>query len=323
MNRDLFDQAAQKLHAAQNILVVSHIRPDGDAIGSLLGLGMVLSEMGKDVQMVLADGIPASFRFLQGSELVKRKPSGQFDLVCVVDCSDLARTGDGILLTPPDINFDHHATNLNFAHLNLVDAEMVSTTELIADFLRFLGWEFSQPVASSLLTGLITDTIGFRTSNISPKAMRLAADLMEAGADQFAIYRNTLNNNSFEALHFWGVGLTKLERDEGLIWTSLTESDRKLAKYGGKDDADLINILSSMEGLGVAIIFVEQPRGSVKVSWRSQPEYDVSNLAMQFGGGGHPRASGAEISGNIVDVQTQVLAATRELMNSFQKQPNP
>lgn len=319
MNKDLFRQAQQRLQASQRILVVSHIRPDGDAIGSLLGLGLSLIEMGKDVQMVLADGLPASFRFLNGSELVHKKPSGKFDLTCVVDCSDLARVGKEILTEKPDINFDHHATNLNFAVLNLVDATMVSTTELIADFLVYQGWRISQPVASSLLTGLITDTIGFRTSNISPKAMRLAADLMEAGADQFSIYQQALENKSFEALHLWSAGLGRLEREDGLIWTSLTANDRKTAKYPGKDDADLINILSSTEGMDIALIFVDQPRGMVKVSWRSRPDYDVANLALQFGGGGHPRAAGAEIPGNIDAVRKQVLDATREYYMSAAK----
>ncbi len=319
MNKDLFRQAQQRLQSSQRILVVSHIRPDGDAIGSLLGLGLSLIEMGKDVQMVLADGLPASFRFLKGSELVHKKPSGQFDLTCVVDCSDLARVGKEILSEKPDINFDHHATNINFAVLNLVDATMVSTTELIADFLVYQGWRISQPVASSLLTGLITDTIGFRTSNISPKAMRLAADLMEAGADQFSIYQQALENKSFEALHLWSAGLGRLEREDGLIWTSLTANDRKTAKYPGKDDADLINILSSTEGMDIALIFVDQPRGMVKVSWRSRPDYDVANLALQFGGGGHPRAAGAEIPGNIDAVRKQVLDATREYYMSAAK----
>lgn len=322
MDRELFAQAAEKINSAQSILVVSHIRPDGDAIGSLLGLGLSLQEAGKDVQLVLADGIPGSFRFLDGSQLVRKKPADPFDLVCVVDCSDLARVGEGILSKTPDINFDHHATNLNFADLNLVDAAMVSTTELIADFLVSMGRKISKSVASSLLTGLITDTIGFRTSNITPKAMRLAADLIEAGADQYYLYQKALNSQSYEALHYWGFGLKKLTREEGLVWTSLTEGDRRLAGYPGKDDADLINLLSTMDGMDIALVFIEQPRGSVKVSWRSQPEYDVSGVALQFGGGGHPRASGAEIPGSLEEVQNRVLLATRQLLNSMQEQPN-
>lgn len=311
MDNSLLQQAGQQLLAANNILVVSHIRPDGDAIGSLLGLGLLLQEMGKKVQMVLEDGIPSSFKHLPGSQWVQRKVVDEIDLICVADCSDLARTGkvipDG---RQPDINLDHHATNLNFARLNIVMPEAVATTEVVADLIETMGWNLSVSVASALLTGLITDTIGFRTSNITPKSLHLAANLMETGAELSMLYQKALVNRSFEAAQLWGMGLSKLHRDGRIVWTSLTQNDRQQVKYPGRDDADLINVLSSIEEFDVALIFVEQPNGNVKVSWRSQPSCDVSGIALEFGGGGHPRASGAEIPGSLQDVQSKVLEST-------------
>ncbi len=313
MVNGLIQQVGQQLLQAEHILVVSHIRPDGDAVGSLLGLGLALKELGKTVQMVLQDGVPSSFKHLVGSELVQRKAIGEIDLVCVLDCSDLLRVGN---ILPenraPDINLDHHATNLNFAQLNVVLPEAVATAEVIAGLMDAMSWKFSESVSAALLTGMITDTIGFRTSNITPEALRLSARLMEYGANLSGLYHKALINQSFEAARLWGVGLSKLNKDGRIVWTSLTQNDRQQVKYPGRDDADLINVLSSINGFDVALIFVEQPNGNIKVSWRSQPVCDVSGIALEFGGGGHPRASGAEIPGSLQEVQEKVLRSTRK-----------
>lgn len=315
MNDVLVQMTRSKLQNARRILVVSHIRPDGDAIGSLLGFGLALQESGRQVQMVLADGVPASFRHLPGSESVRQKADGFFDMVCVLDCSDLKRTG--LVLEDygrPDLNIDHHITNVNFAEINLVDTQAVATAEILVRLLRDLDLPFPQPAAAGLLTGIITDTLGFRTSNMTPEAMRIAADLMEAGASLPELYQRALIDRSFEAVRFWGYGLTKLQRDGSMVWTTLTMEDRKAAGYSGRDDADLINILSSIESAEVAMIFVEQPNDHVKVSWRAQPGFDVSPIALSFGGGGHPAASGADIPGEMEEVQANVLRATRALL---------
>jgi phosphoesterase RecJ-like protein len=169
-----------------------------------------------------------------------------------------------------------------------------------------------------LLTGLVTDTIGFRTENVTAPVLRLAADLMEAGADLAEIYRRSLVDRSFEAVRLWGAGLGRIERSGRLVWTSLTLDDRRLARYPGRDDADLINILSSIDGADIAIIFIEQPNGRVKVSWRAQPGYDVSKLALSLGGGGHAAASGVEIPGTLPEVSRAILDLTRPLLNGGQ-----
>jgi len=209
-----------------------------------------------------------------------------------VDCSDLARAGNALKEMPtPDINIDHHATNDNFARINLVDAQAAATSEMIVDIIPEFGLQLSSVVAAALLTGLITDTIGFRTSNVRPKTLRQAARLMETGVDMPDLYRRALINRSYESVKFWGSGLINLERDGRLVWTTLTMEDRKLAGYPGRDDADLINVLSSIDEVDIAMVFVEQTNSRIKVSWRAQPGYDVAELAVVFGGGGHSAAS--------------------------------
>lgn len=316
MNDAILQIAKKQLQSARRILVVSHIRPDGDAVGSLLGLGLSLQMAGKDVQMVLADGVPKNFHHLAGVDQVRHKPEGNFDLIAVVDCSDMKRVGNALIDYPvPDLNIDHHPTNLEFARLNIVDHEAAATAEMLAEYLPKLGLPINKPIAAALLNGLITDTLGFRTVNMTPKVLRIAADLTEIGVDLPEIYQRALLNRSYEALRYWGVGLAKLQREGPLVWTSLSLEDRRSVDYPGRDDADLINILSTLEDAAVVVIFIQQTGGKVKVSWRSQPDYDVSQIALNFGGGGHKVAAGAEISGELENVQDKVLDATRKLFN--------
>ena len=305
----------QEFERAQSVLVVSHIRPDGDAVGSLLGLGQALQAAGKQVQMVLADGVPSSFRHLPGANLVKRKASGvPIDLAIVLDCSDMVRTGGVLGAREPDINIDHHITNLNFARINLVQPEAQATSGILAENLEGWGLAVSEFVARALLTGLVSDTIGFRTSNVNSATLRLAAWLMDHGANLAELYNRAIVRRSFEAAHYWGQGLIKLNREGRLVWTALTLEDRAAAAYTGNDDADLVNVISAIEESDIGMIFVEQRDQRVKVSWRAQPGFDVSQLALSFGGGGHPAASGAEIPGKMADVQARVLEATRHAL---------
>jgi len=305
----------RRLQSAEKIMVVSHLRPDGDAIGAMVALGLAIEATGKSAQMVLEDGIPVSYRHLEGSDRVLTHPKEPVDLVIVLDTSDLKRAGNVLNgYDPPDINIDHHITNENFGKINLVVPKAVATTEILAENMIEFGLSINQPVASALLTGLVTDTIGFRTSNVTPGVLRLAANLMERGANLGELYTRSLTNKSYEAIRFWGAGLTKLNRDNEIVWTTLTLDDRKESGYQGRDDADLINVLSTIHDFAVYIIFVEQPNKKVKVSWRAKPELDVSIVASSFGGGGHPAASGAEIQGDLDAVRQKVLQETQKLL---------
>lgn len=307
----------QRLWAAQRIRILSHMRPDGDAVGSMLGLGLCLQAAGKTVQMVLADGVSVPFRHMEGADQITKKPGEKVDLVVSLDCSDLGRLGDVLNDSGvPEINIDHHITNVNFGSLNLVDPEAVATAALLTECLPKWGFPIPPSAAAALMNGLVSDSLGFRTSNMSPKALRLAANLMEAGANLPEIYNQALLRRSYTAARYWGAGLARMERQDRIVWTSLTLEDRSTVAYQGNDDADLINILSTIDDFDVALIFIEQRGGKIKVSWRSTLGVDVSQLAVSFGGGGHPAASGAEIMGSMEEVQQRVLEATQLLLSS-------
>jgi phosphoesterase RecJ-like protein len=316
MEIDIHKEIRQVIKGAEKLLVVSHIRPDGDAVGSLLGLGLALQESGKQVQMVLVDGVPSSFRHLPGASQIGRKVKGPYDVSIILDISDLTRMGNVLEDQIPDLNIDHHITNLNFAKLNFVDPEAVATSAIIAKYLPEWGLHLTEPVAKALLTGIVSDTIGFRTSNVRSDTLRLAADLMEKGANLSELYNRALIRRSYEAAHFWGLGLERLQREGRLVWTTLTLSDRAKSSYPGNDDADLVNILASIDESDIGVMFVEQKDNHVKVSWRAQPGWDVSQLALQFGGGGHPAAAGADIPGPVAEVQEKVLNATRQVLKN-------
>jgi phosphoesterase RecJ-like protein len=309
-------RAGAAIAAAGRIGVVTHERPDGDAVGALLGTSRALQSLGKQVFPAMADGLPSRFTFLPGSGTIRAALPEALDLLIAVDCSDLRRLGSlaDHLPRPVDVNIDHHPTNEGFASVNFVIASAASTAGMIFEYAGELGLPLNQEVATCLLTGLVTDTLGFRTENVTPEVLRQAADLLQLGAPLAEIYERSLGRFSFRAARYWGCGLSSLQRQHGMVWAVLTLDDRKKAGYGGPDDADLINFLSTIEGARIAMIFVEQAHLRTKISWRSRDALDVSRVAAQFGGGGHRAAAGAVVQGNLPDVVARVLAATRQIL---------
>jgi phosphoesterase RecJ-like protein len=307
----------ERLDKSKNVLIASHVRPDGDAIGSLLGLGLALREAGKSVQMVLVDGIPSSFKHLEGSELIVKEPTSEHDTFITVDSADFKRVGKFFEnFGQPDINIDHHKTNENFGKINLIEPEEVATAAILARHLPEWGYNITKPIAAALLTGIVTDTLGFRTSNTNPSALRLCAMLMETGVDMTDLYMRALVKKTFPAAKYWGAGLSRLEQKNGIVWATLTLSDRKIAGYSGNDDADLINMVSAIEGNKIGMIFVEQSDNHVKISWRAlEPGIDVSQVAKHFKGGGHAAAAGADIPGRLNEIQQLVLKTTQEMLS--------
>ncbi len=295
-------------------LILSHIRPDGDAIGSIIGLSLALQKAGKKPQMVLTDGLSRKFRFLNGAERISRRIKGNYDLVVTLDCADKKRIGSPTELPDIHINIDHHITNELYAETNLVIPEQPATTAILAEYLPLWGFTIDKDVANALLMGMITDSIGFSTSNVTPRFLHLAADLMEKGADLPSLYHQALTAQSLPASKIWGNALSRIKSEGNLAWTTITLKDRTNAAYQGRDDADLTNHLSLLEKIDIAVLFNEQKDGKVKVSWRSNAKFDVSKIAMRFDGGGHPPAAGAEITGGLETVMELVLGKTKEFM---------
>jgi phosphoesterase RecJ-like protein len=316
MTEDIIAAIKERLEAAQKILITSHVRPDGDAVGSLLGLGLALQNAGKTVQMVLVDGVPSNFDYLEGSDRIQKEAQGDFDTFITVDCADFKRVGKPFQpLRKPEINIDHHVTNERFGELNLIEGKDVATAAILTKYLPAWGYAITLPIAAALLTGIITDTLGFRTSNMTSEALRQAAQLMDTGVDMPDIYMRGLVHRSLPAARYWGAGLSRLTSSDGIVWSALSLEDRKACGYSGNDDADLINMISAINGHKVGMIFVEQHDNHVKISWRAlEPGVDVSPIATHFGGGGHAAAAGADIAGTLAEVKPLVLEKTKEML---------
>jgi phosphoesterase RecJ-like protein len=313
MDTDTLPQARDLLSRSQSVLVLTHQRPDGDALGSMLGLAHMLRASGKKAYPVLAEGMSSVFRYLPGSGEVRSELPGAYDLTILVDCADRERISlpESASALPIDLLIDHHVTNGRFAKINLVEPGAASTAEYIADLAGGLNLTIPREAATCLMAGVVTDTLGFRTPNTGIHTLEVAVALIRAGASLSESVERTLHRRSFASARYWGAGLSRLARDEEIVWTSLTLADRAAAGYPGRDDADLVNILSSIDGHEVAVMFIEQDGGKIKISWRVVAGLDVTSLAISFGGGGHPAASGAIIAGGLDEVREEVLRRTK------------
>jgi phosphoesterase RecJ-like protein len=260
--------------------------------------------------------LPQRFGFLPGIADVSTKVEGSFDLVVSLDCSDPGRMGEAGTISRVDsvplINIDHHVTNLFFGTVNLVDVNAVSTTQIVHQLALALGVSIDKDIAFCLLTGLVTDTRGFRTSNVGPDVLEIAVQLMEAGASLEVITRNGLDRRSFSALRLWGEALARAQIEGGLIWTSLPLKVRRSVDNGRRSDIGLSSLLLTAEEAEVAAVFIELEDGRVEVGFRAMPGLDVSALALSLGGGGHALASGCIVSGPLEEAQERVLVALRQ-----------
>jgi phosphoesterase RecJ-like protein len=325
MDAEILRQARDLISRSTGALLLTHQRPDGDALGSMLGLGHMLRAAGKKAHPVLAEGISSVFRYLPGSAEIRSEPPAAFDLVVLVDCADRERISFPEKIPAPEIDLaiDHHVTNGRFARANIVNSSAASTAELIADLAGGLGLSIPNEAAMCLMAGVVTDTLGFRTPNTGIHTLEIVQQLMRAGGSLPETVERSLYRRSFAAARYWGAGLSRLERDGAIVWTSLTLADRSAAGYPGRDDADLVNVLSSIDGHEAAVMFIEQEGGKIKVSWRVIAGLDVTPLAISFGGGGHPAASGAIIPGSLEEVRPEVLRRTKEWLSAARRAEPP
>jgi phosphoesterase RecJ-like protein len=315
MNTDL--QINAKIKNASTIAIAAHIRPDGDAIGSVLGLGLALENAGKKVQTLFPDGIASRFQFLPGAKNITKKIELPVDLTIAVDCADLTRMGGIFDDRKVDINLDHHKTNTRFGEINLVEPECAATAELITKHLPVWGLTLTEDSASALLCGVLTDSQGFSTSNTTPSTLRYTSVLVDAGANMHDVYAKTLTEKDYQSVRLWGCGLSKINFEGGVVWTTITQADRKESNYQGNDDADLVNFMSTIVEGKVYVLLNEQLNGQTKVSWRSKPDIDISILAGEFGGGGHTSAAGAEIKDTINRAERSVIERTKSFIEDY------
>lgn len=297
-----WNEASLAVDAASTILVVTHLHPDGDAIGTLLGVTTALRVRGKVVDAAVDEGVPDFLRFLPNYETVlPTLTAGQWDLMISVDASDEARTGKvgvyGREHSTQVINLDHHATNTMFGHIHLVDAEAAAACEIAYEWLRHMNVEITPEIAIPLLTGLVTDTLGFRTSNVTPRTLAAAQALIAHGASLAEVAARTLESRPFGTLNIWRYALQSVKLDGGVIYATVSQADLRLAGANDSSDVGLSSFLVQTNEAMVSVVFKETPEGRVELSMRAKLGFDVSQVAFGLGGGGHRQAAGATIDG--------------------------
>ena len=319
------DAVLAALRRGERFVVTSHENPDGDALGSLLAAHLILQALGKGSVMVLGDELhlPAEYAFLALPDhglLREPPPDANIRTLLVVDCAQESRIAARGLIggTRETINIDHHHDNTRYGDVNLVVADASSTAEVVADIASQLGVSLTPPVAQALYTGLVTDTGRFQYSNTSPKALRLAADLLEAGADAPEVFRNVYESIPFAKLKLLCRAFDNAETyEEGrVVVTVLSRADFMASGAKEAHSEGIIDHLRAVDGAELSLFIRELPdeRGhGYKGSLRSSSdELDVSVIARGFGGGGHRRAAGFSSDLSAAEITERIVKAFRD-----------
>ena len=321
----------QSIRNARRVMVITHVSPDGDAIGSILGLGWALRWMGKEYTLACADPVPRRFTYLPGSEAIVTGPEpvlspaevGEYDLVISLDCGDLERMGaayDESLAGLPLINIDHHVTNTHFGTINWIDTGAASAAEMVLDLAESLRVPLDSDMALCLLNGIVTDTRGFRIPKTPLRTMQAVVKLMEAGAQLPEVTDHVFNRRPFSDICLWAKALNSLRFDGRIIWSQITRTMRQECAFSENGAAGLVNFLGTTDEADVAIVFIEKDDGQIKVGMRSVPGVDVSAVARDLGGGGHPQAAGCTLDSNLNEAREKVLTAVKETLSKSKAQ---
>jgi phosphoesterase RecJ-like protein len=307
----------EALRGHDRFLVTTHENPDGDALGSLLGMTLGLRQLGKDADMILGpqERLPAEYGFMQLDDLLREPPAdaGERVLVCLDCASEHRLTAEGLRERAPLVlDVDHHHDNTRFGDVNLIVPDASSTSEIVRDLLGELDVELTPEIAEPLYIALVTDTGRFQYSNTTPKALRLAAELVEAGADVHQVFQQVYENVDFAKLKLLARVLERAQVYEGgrVVISYLVRTD--FDEVGAEEpySEGLIDYLRSVEGAQLVALIRQPPRAEgppIRVSLRaSADEVDVSRIARSFGGGGHTQAAGFSSDGTIEDVAAAI-----------------
>ncbi len=324
MNRrsSLVRAAAESIRKANKILLACHVRPDADALGSLLGLAAGLESLGKSVTAVSADGVPELYRFLPGWEGVRTHAAGNWDLAIGLDADGSDRLGPAeptVLSAPEVIDIDHHTGPDPFGHVQLVDRTAAATGELVFELLEELGVDWTAGMAQCLMAAIVTDTGSFRYSNVTPRSFEIAAALVRLGAHPTPIYEAVYGSRPYEASVLLGRLLGNLRRTEDgrVVWAALSRQD--FADLGLNSDATegFVDQIRMVAGSEVAVFLREETNGDIRVSLRSRGRANVAQVADEFGGGGHVPAAGCTLPGPLPAAVDRVIGSVVNHLSSL------
>ena len=322
------DQIIQHIKDAQRILIASHAEPDGDSVGSLVALGLALAKLDKKITMYNPSPIPAVYRFLPGADRILRqiKNADTYELALILDCGDLVRIGENsaeVEKIPVLINLDHHVSNTGFGHIQFIDTSACATAEIVYRLINALQIPFDKAIATSIYTGILTDTGSFRFSNTNQAAFAISKAMTDAGVEPHNVAQHVFGTYSLGRIKLLNLALNSIEISNNGKLSMMTVTRIMLNTTGtNSEDLDgMINYARRIEDVKVAALIHEIKNGAGKftnmnryhVSLRSDSSVDVAKIASKFGGGGHTSAAGFQIESTLVALKTKVIELAKNL----------
>lgn len=315
--------AAEALRAARGVTIVCHENPDADTLGGGLALARTLDDLGIDCEVVCSTAVPRTLEFLPGIERVSSAPRLNPEAIVMVDCAAIDRAGTlatwiRSVRAAMILNIDHHLSNDGYGTVPCLDRAAAATSEIVARLVRALGCVPDRVSATLLLAGVIHDTDGLRAAGTSAATLRLAADLVEAGADIADINRSLFAQRPTAALRLWGRVAGELEEAEGarIVIGMLTREMLDTTGAQLLDAEDLPELIAGVKGARIALLLRETPAGAVRVSIRTDGTVNAATLAAEFGGGGHDRAAGCTIEAAPPAARQALLESCRRHLSS-------
>ncbi len=319
----VIDRILEVIRESKTFCVVGHIRPDGDCVGSQLGLTLALRNEGKKAVCWNEDAIPQKYKFLDPDGLFQKPKAGmKFDCVIAADCASferLGRAGKCIARRKTFLNIDHHESNTRYADVNWVSAREPSCGELIFRLLKVARWPITRPIADCLFTAVSTDTGSFQYSTTRPGTFHVGAELVTRGANLSKICDEVYQSYPLSRARLLRHVYSKfrLTANDRIAWFWLKQADFNRTGAESNDTEGLIDHIRAIEPVVVACVFEEIEPELTRISLRSKSDrVNVNEIAAQFGGGGHPAAAGARIPGKPLSVQRKVIAAVKRALNS-------
>ncbi|UOF89395.1 bifunctional oligoribonuclease/PAP phosphatase NrnA [Fodinisporobacter ferrooxydans] len=309
--------AAQFIQIHDSFMILVHVRPDGDAIGAALACAHMLSHLGKSCRLVHESAIPVKYQFLPLSDRFEVfEAISPVEAVIAVDCGDRKQMGKGIQAIGVDtqlLNIDHHRTNDRFGTVNLVDMEAAATCQILYHLAKTLDVPFFPELAVCIYTGILFDTGGFRYSNTTQEIHAIGAEMIAAGVSPYDVSDRVLETFTWPQLQLLKECLPTIQRDDSgkLAWIVTTRHVLELTKAREDECEGLVDFARNIEGVEVGVAFRESGDGRIKVSLRSKYYVDVSEIAVEFSGGGHARAAGCMVEGSLKEVMEKVLTAVQ------------
>lgn len=313
------DNILEEIKKAETIVVLAHENPDGDAIGSVLAMGLALKSLGKNPDMIIRE-FPRTFNFLPGANEVKQNSDVQkYDLAISLDCADLRRLvgKEYFEEARKTIVIDHHGTNSMYADINFVNPVSPACCEILAGMFTYFDIDINQDIGSCILTGIITDTGGFKYQGVTAETFEFTAELLRKGVNVSEIYKKALETRTRANFELLKRTLDRMEilEDGKVTFTYMTSKDKEELNVQPGDDEGLVEIGRDVEGVEVSIFIKQRDNeNKYKVSMRSNDYVNVSDICYIFGGGGHPKAAGCLIQGDIQQVKDKILKEVRRCL---------